>query len=495
MGRLTMPKRKRKTAVNAASRVKAQLQGNSGSSYAKKESDSTSKVNTKAIKKSSKNTVYKSKKVTLEISTPKKTQIFNSNDKNDTNINPATLLRPIFNNDIIDELALSIKKSVKNSLLSNDEEKPADNQSADSPMTLDDILDSSPRRSHRVSAKKNGRIIPEYVSPSKKRALENQITPILSERKREHVVDIPIQRTPYLSTEFLDDSLHFSGKMRKDVDIWITKIKSSREKLSSSALINKQYPQLLSAIKESDLFNSYKPKTVSELFKKYKVPDNIEKKDNKEEDWKYKFEKLVEMRNTKPERKMERLLKQMKTHLEGNPRLSTTADEKMHKQTEYVNQLKGELDRVNKLLEEGTENKLEASIKNDQSLQKEKELEEQVLILTEKFIESQSTVASLKNQRRLSSVSIDSSLREKARLCEELSGFKVLDITNDSEGSYYYCQFKGHYGTLHFFLSVFDDDDTNYEYMPNFDDLSGEEIAKISEFLPPYMKNPFFGSL
>ncbi|PVU94843.1 hypothetical protein BB561_002220 [Smittium simulii] len=459
MGRLTFPRRR--NARKKPNTVK-----------------NSPKINPKTAEKSLSKSSADSPKKTLKDTTADEIQEAQTKKHNSqTNFSEHFVL-PKINNDIIDELALSIKKSLKKSFIASRETPSAPN----TPQTLEDILSSETRKSNRLS-EKNFSPTPIKILP-KTELVKHPETPTVVNKKRFTLIDIPITSPNYalISDEMsLNINTIFDDKAESDIRNWTKQVNNSSNLFTAPSKISKEYLKLQKLSKDSDLLNTIDQINFSSNLKRKKpTSDPNDLNDN----WKLHYDKLYKLRVTDAENKYDKLVKQVETYLKA-------ADDKVDQQQKYINNLNSELKRVNDIMAESEYKKISESIEHTENESKTKELEDKVLLLTDQLIQSKATITSLQKHKRLSYTSIDSLLREKMQIHEGLSGFKVLDVTNDSEGNYYLCQLSGNYGKLEFFLSCFDDNPDTYEYMPNFDGLSQDQVAELTKYIPSYMKEPF----
>ncbi|OMJ25019.1 hypothetical protein AYI70_g1195 [Smittium culicis] len=186
---------------------------------------------------------------------------------------------------------------------------------------------------------------------------------------------------------------------------------------------------------------------------------------------------------TESEKKYTKMIKQVEAFL-------TAADNKVELQKQHISALNNQLESLSSVNNDLHTKQTEAALKEEQWKSKEKELEEKVFMLKNQLIQSESTATLLQKQRRASSTYLGSSQRETIKLIERLSGFKVVDVSSDMEGTYYVCSFSGNYGELDFIIGEYQDEE-ELEYIPNTEDLSSEKLLELQKSMPGYLLEPF----
>ncbi|PVU90907.1 hypothetical protein BB559_004394 [Furculomyces boomerangus] len=267
-----------------------------------------------------------------------------------------------------------------------------------------------------------------------------------------------------------NNDLSIARKVSADVaSEWLKELKVLNKSISNSSKAQKDYEKIKKKVNDtSSLILNEGNEESMDLVKEINV------------DWKDKYEKLNNLKNTNIEKLHANLNLQIKDHL-------LAADSAIESQKKHVSVLQNEIDKLKDQLEK--HKSLEQNFMNNEQVwtEKEKELEEKVLTLSNDLAHSKATVTTLQKQRRLSQASVDSVLREKIKVLEKLSGLKVIDVTNDDEGIYYRCEVNGKKGRFEFFLSYFDDNPTSVEYFPNFEaepeETRGELLGIFPEFL------------
>ncbi|OMJ19614.1 AP-2 complex subunit mu [Smittium culicis] len=263
------------------------------------------------------------------------------------------------------------------------------------------------------------------------------------------------------------------------VNDWLRKFDESRIKLKSESKAKKEYLHMKKVASDNDSYNIDNETAIS-----IKRKANKSKKKNDEPQvWRSRYEKLYNLRMTESEKKYTKMIKQVEAFL-------TAADNKVELQKQHISALNNQLESLSSVNNDLHTKQTEAALKEEQWKSKEKELEEKVFMLKNQLIQSESTATLLQKQRRASSTYLGSSQRETIKLIERLSGFKVVDVSSDMEGTYYVCSFSGNYGELDFIIGEYQDEE-ELEYIPNTEDLSSEKLLELQKSMPGYLLEPF----
>ncbi|OLY85641.1 hypothetical protein AYI68_g176 [Smittium mucronatum] len=458
MGKITMPR-------SRSQRSKSKT------APAKEKKPSISKTNKNIFFLNSK--AQHDESVVVEIFTPK-----NSSKKTSSYIDFSVFENP--KSDIQLDRNLSSTTPVQKDLLSptkpSSKKNSARSKSSSSTITYSNLnssrSDSNKKKSSSLVNKAQSNTLPLFSSPAKTSFVNILPYPNLSPFKKISP-DINSNFSPQnKASDVFESAQH--REFISSLNEWLSK---TNEIVENSKIVSETKQEYL------DTKNKLLDAGLLDATIKSPLKNRNKLQRNESRAWKNRYEKLYNLKMTEPQKMYNKMIKQVEPFL-------SAADDKIEKQKQHISALSEQVERLTAANFDLTNKQTVSATQNEDQKSREKELEEEVFSLKLQLTKFESTVTLLQKQRRMSSTAVDSSLREKIKMSEMLSGFKVSDVTNDSEGMYYVCNFSGKLGELDFILGIYEGEE-QIEYIPNIDDLSEDQINNLKKCLPPYLLEPF----
>ncbi|KAJ1731061.1 hypothetical protein LPJ61_002719 [Coemansia biformis] len=178
--------------------------------------------------------------------------------------------------------------------------------------------------------------------------------------------------------------------------------------------------------------------------------------------WRSKYEDLLELRQSQPEREYEEF--------------RTSAQERFDAAEEVIANLRKEIAGLKLKTtqrKQAADPEAEASVRGAIEREFGKQiavLREQVEALTQDVLVKSETIERLEKHRRLTETSTDYNLRQKLRVMEEVTGLTIDDLVAEDQGLSYICKQSAGTGAgagaAGYVLTVFDDLPGDYQYTP-----------------------------
>ncbi|KAJ2715966.1 hypothetical protein H4R19_000913 [Coemansia spiralis] len=194
-------------------------------------------------------------------------------------------------------------------------------------------------------------------------------------------------------------------------------------------------------------------------------------------EWRTKYEGLVELRQSQPEREYEEFRAKAQERFDA-------AEEVVANLRKEIAGLKLQTQKKQKqAADPGSESQLRKAIEAEFGTQIAV-LREQVEALTQDVLVKNETIERLEKHRRLTETSTDYNLRQKLRVMEEVTGLTVEDLVAEDEGLSYICKQSAGASadapTAGYVLTVFDDVPGDYQYTPYGDPPA---LARLPAYL------------
>ncbi|KAJ2628898.1 hypothetical protein H4R22_003632 [Coemansia sp. RSA 1290] len=189
-------------------------------------------------------------------------------------------------------------------------------------------------------------------------------------------------------------------------------------------------------------------------------------------DWRAKYEELLQLRQSQPEKEYEEFRKK--------------AQERFDAAEDVIKSLRKE---VAGLKRKGTQVKtedIEANVRKalEKDFDKQKALlKQQVETLTQDLAAKEQAVERLEKHQRLTETSTDYNLRQKLHVMQEVTGLVIDDLVAEDDGLSYVCRQAGPTASVRYVLTAFDDMPTDFQYTP-----FGDAAALAA--LPEYLREP-----
>ncbi|KAJ2452062.1 hypothetical protein EV183_003178 [Coemansia sp. RSA 2336] len=189
-------------------------------------------------------------------------------------------------------------------------------------------------------------------------------------------------------------------------------------------------------------------------------------------DWRAKYEELLQLRQSQPEKEYEEFRKK--------------AQERFDAAEDVIKSLRKE---VASLKRKGTQIKtedIEANVRKalEKDFDKQKALlRQQVETLTQDLAAKEQAVERLEKHQRLTETSTDYNLRQKLHIMQEVTGLVIDDLVAEDDGLSYVCRQAGPAASVRYVLTAFDDMPADFQYTP-----FGDAAALAA--LPEYLREP-----
>ncbi|KAJ1863146.1 hypothetical protein LPJ73_000597 [Coemansia sp. RSA 2703] len=210
--------------------------------------------------------------------------------------------------------------------------------------------------------------------------------------------------------------------------------------------------------------------------------------------WRKKYEELVLLRQTKPEKEYAEFKRGAEARFNASDMVISKLRKEVAEAKRQADQLREKSKRTQSEgideYEAGLKSRSKSDAKGKERGEKEKELEKQVArlqesvdALTQDVLVKEETIAKLEKHRKLTETATDYNLREKLRMMQELSGLSIEDVVAEDQGVSYVCRQTGSNAEATYILTSMDDVPQEYQYSP-----CGS--TTLLEALPEYLKEP-----
>ncbi|KAJ2785007.1 hypothetical protein GGI15_002073 [Coemansia interrupta] len=322
--------------------------------------------------------------------------------------------------------------------------------------------------------------------PIKKRGRPPKLslTPAPGAQDSDSEVAVPEPSTPSRPTrgaKNANDASKFKAEMLKNkVDVYVDIVSPSKFERSRS-LIHTQGSARSDVVARGK--RSIQPLDLSS-------PEPLSSPEGDGNKWRKKYDELVLLRQTKPEKDYAEFKKGAEARFKASDMVITKLRKEVAEAKSQANKLR---EKVEGAQSEGNgehEAGSKAGSKSKASKEKEKELERQVArlqedvdALTQDVLVKDETIAKLEEHRKQTETATDYNLREKLKIMQQLSGLSIKDVIVEDEGISYVCEQKGRNAEATYILTLMDEAPDEYQYSPCGDTTS-------LEVLPDYLKEP-----
>ncbi|KAJ2847417.1 hypothetical protein IWW36_003862 [Coemansia brasiliensis] len=189
-------------------------------------------------------------------------------------------------------------------------------------------------------------------------------------------------------------------------------------------------------------------------------------------DWRAKYEELLQLRQSQPEKEYEEFRKK--------------AQERFDAAEDVIKSLRKEVANLKRKGAQIKTDDIEANVRKalEKDFEKQKALlRQQVETLTQDLAAKEQAVERLEKHRRLTETSTDYNLRQKLHVMQEVTGLVIDDLVAEDDGLSYVCRQAGPAASVRYVLTAFDDMPTDFQYTP-----FGDATALAA--LPEYLREP-----